>query len=102
MKGTTEKAINQKGEFISLMRVGLPLMKNVLTPLPQIVLLALGVIAAASATDAAIQKKIYRSGMTTLIISKKEIKDIQKIVKHLKKSGLKLEIMGSSQEKSNF
>ena len=34
--------------------------------------------AAASATDAAIQKKIFGSGMTTLIISNKEMDDIIK------------------------
>ena len=45
------------------MRVGLPLMKNVLAPLTKIVLLALGVTVLASATHAAIQKKNYRSGM---------------------------------------
>ena len=39
------------------MRVGLPLMKNVLAPLTKIVLLALGVTVLASATHAAIQKK---------------------------------------------
>ena len=76
MKRTIEKVINKKRGFIaSLMRVGLPLMKNVLTPLAKIVLLALGVTAAASARDTAIQKKIYGSGITTLIISKKEMKD---------------------------
>ena len=40
------------------MRVGLPLMKNVLAPLTKIVLLALGVTVLASATHTAIQKKI--------------------------------------------
>ena len=36
--------------------------------------------AAASATDAAIQKKSYGSGMTALIILKEDMKDIMKIV----------------------
>ena len=64
LKGTTEKSINQKRGWIgSLMRVGLPLMKNVLAPLTKIVLLALGVTVLASVTHAAIQKKNYRSGM---------------------------------------
>ena len=53
------------------MAVGLPSIKNVLTSLAKNVVLPLGVTAAASATDAAIQKKIYESGMTTLIISNK-------------------------------
>ena len=43
---------------------------------------------AASATDAAIQKKIFGSGMTASIISNKEMEDIMKIVKSLEESGL--------------
>ena len=43
-----------------------------------------------SATDAAIQEKIYVSGITALIISNKEMEDIMKIVKSLKESGLLL------------
>ena len=45
-----------------------PPMKNVFTPLPESVLLPLGLTTAAWATDAAIRKKNYGSGMTTLII----------------------------------
>ena len=40
------------------------------------------------AADAAIQKKIYLSGTTALIISDEEMEDIMKIVKSLEKSGL--------------
>ena len=55
-------------------------MKNVLTPLAKSVLMLLGLTAVASATDADVQKKIYRSEITILIISNEEIKDIlQKI-----------------------
>ena len=36
----------------------------------------------------AIQKKIYGSGITTLIISNAEMNDIMEIIKHLEKSGL--------------
>ena len=69
LKGTTKKVINQKGEFFaSLTRVGLPLMKNVLPPLAKDVLISLEVTAAALATDAAIQKKVFRLGTTALII----------------------------------
>ena len=50
------------------------------------VLLPLGVIAAASEKDAAIQKKIYGSGMTKMIVLNEEMKDILEIVKHLKES----------------
>ena len=63
-------------------------MKNVLTPLAKSVLIPLGLTAAASATDAAIQKKIYGSGATELIISNEEMEDIMKIVKLLQESEL--------------
>ena len=61
-------------------------MKGALTPLAKIVLLSLGLLARKSAEDPAIQKKIYSSGTVTLIISNKEIKEIIKIVKSLRKS----------------
>ena len=54
------------------MKVGLPLMKNVLTSLAKCVLIPLGLMTTASASDAAIQKNIYVSGMTALIISTEE------------------------------
>ena len=47
-------------------------MKNVLKLLTKSVLISLGLTAEASATDAAIQKKIFGSSMTTLIISNKK------------------------------
>ena len=59
-----------------LMKVAIPLAKNILTPL--------GITAAAAAIDAGIQKNILGSGATTLIISKKEMNDIMKIVQALK------------------
>ena len=40
-------------------------MKNVLKTLAKSVLIPLGLTAAASATDAAIQKKVFGSGMAT-------------------------------------
>ena len=66
-------------------------MKNELKPLAKSVLISLGLTAAASATDAAIQKKIFESGMTTLIISNEEMDDIMKTFKSLKESGLLIE-----------
>ena len=51
-------------------------------------LILLGLTAAASATEAAIHKKMFGSGTTSLIISNEEMNDIMKIVKSLKKSGL--------------
>ena len=65
-----------------LLKTGFPLMKNVLTPLDKSVLIS------SSATDAAIQKKISRSGMTMLIISNEKMVDIMKIVKSPEESGL--------------
>ena len=49
-----------------------------------------GLTRAASATDAAINKKVLGSGTTTLIISNDEINDILKIVKSLEDSGVSL------------
>ena len=43
---------------------------------------------ATSATDAAIQKKIDISVVTTLIISNKDMEDIMKIVKYFEELGL--------------
>ena len=50
------------------MRVGIPLMKYVLASLAKSVLISLGLTAAVSPTGEAVQKKTYRSRMTTLII----------------------------------
>ena len=69
------------------MTPGLPLMKNLLTPLAKSVLVPLGLTGAASATDVAIQKKISDSG-TTLVFPNEEIDDIIKIVKSFNDSGL--------------
>ena len=78
----------QSGGFLGkllgpLLKAGLPLIKNVITPLAKSVL-----IPAASAADAGIHKKILGSGNTTLIISNKDIEDLIKIVKPLEDSGL--------------
>ena len=61
-----------------LMKVAIPLAKNVLAPL--------GITAAASAIDAGIQKKMHGSGAATLIISNEEMNDIMKIVQALEES----------------
>ena len=60
-----------------LLKTGLPLIKNGIKPLAKIVLILLGLTAAASVADAGIHKKILGSGNnTTLIISNDEMKDI--------------------------
>ena len=71
-----------------LLKTGLPLIKNVLKPLAKNVLIPLGLTAAASATNAAIHKKMFGSGVTTLTVSNEEINDIMKIVKSHEESGL--------------
>ena len=65
-----------------LMKVAMPLTKNVLAPL--------GISAAMSAIDGSIKKKMFVSGTTSLIISNDEMDDILKIVKSLEDSGLLL------------
>ena len=71
-----------------LLKTELPLIGNVLKQLAKIVLIPLGLTAAASATNAAIHKKMLESGFTCLIISNEEMEDIMKIVKSLEDSGL--------------
>ena len=65
-----------------LMKVAMPLAKNVLAPL--------GLSTAMSAIDGSIKKKMLGSGATTLIISNDEMDDILKIVKYLENSGVLL------------
>ena len=65
-------------------------MKNVIKPSAKSVLIPLGLAAAASAADARTHKKVLGSGITTLIISNDEMKDIIRIVKSLEDSGLLL------------
>ena len=60
-----------------LLKTGLPLTKTVLKPLAKSVLIPLGLTAAASATDAAVHKKMFGSGTLTLIISNKKMSDVQ-------------------------
>ena len=64
------------------MKVQIHLSKHVLVPL--------GITAAGSAIDALIQKKIYGSGTTTLIISNEEMNDIMKIFQALEYSNILL------------
>ena len=81
----------QRGGFLKILmplpkKSGLLLLKSVVKPLGM-----LGLTAAASATDAAISKKILGSGNhTTLIISNDDMQDLLKIVKLLEDSGILL------------
>ena len=84
------KKIIQSGGFLGkllsklagpLMKVALPLAKNVLAPL--------GLTAAMSAIDGSMQKKIHGSGVK-LIIEQEDMNDIIKIIKALENSGILL------------
>ena len=85
------KKIIQSGGFLGLllskiagllMKVGMPLVKNVLAPL--------GLTAAMSAIGGSIQNKIHDSGTATLIIANKDMNDTTKIIKNLEDSGILL------------
>ena len=65
-----------------LMKVAMPLAKNVLAPL--------GLTAAMPAIDGSIQKKIHGSGATTLIIANEDMNEIMKIIEALENSGILL------------
>ena len=97
--------IGQSGGFLGrllgpLPKTGLPLIGNILKLLAKTVLIPLG-LTVASAADAAIHKKIFGSGFTTLIISNVEMNDVMKIVKSLEESGSGLLIKGVSETIEN-
>ena len=84
------KKLIQSGGFLGkllsklagpLMKVALPLAKNVLAPL--------GLTAAMSAIDGSIQKKMHGSGIK-LITEEEDMKDIMKIIEALENSGILL------------
>ena len=77
----------------SLLKTGLPLIKNMIKPLAKNVLIPLELTTAASAADAGTHKKISGSGhqnTATQIVSDYEVEDIIKIAKSLQESGLLL------------
>ena len=81
----------QKGGFLRflapLLKSGSPLLKSVIKPSGM-----LGLTAAASATDAAINKKILVSGnQTTIIISNGDLNDLLEAIKSLEKNGILLD-----------
>ena len=87
---TQIKKIIQSGGFLGkllsklagpLMKVALPLAKNVLAPL--------GLTAAMFTIDGSVQKKIHGSGVK-LITEQEDIKDIMKIIKALENSSILL------------
>ena len=72
-----------------LMKVTMPLAKNVLAPL--------GLTAAMSAIDGGIQKKVRRDAIK-LMIEDEDTNDIMKIIKALEKSGILLDGVGKTIE----
>ena len=61
-------------------------------PLAKSVLVPLGLTTPASAIDEAIQKKSFRSGMTTLIFSNKEMISFMKTIKSVEGSDLLIKL----------
>ena len=74
-----------------LLKSGLPSLKSVIKPSD-----LLGLAAAASATDAAINKKILGFGTATLITSNDEMSDILKIAKSLEDSGVLVNLVSET------
>ena len=66
----------------------MPLSKNVLKSLAKSFLIPLGLTAAASPTEVAIHKKMFGSGITTLISSNEEMCNIMKPAKSPEESCL--------------
>ena len=73
------------------MTAGLSLMKSILIPLAESVLLPLGLTTLVSTKESVVQKKISRSSMKALIISSEEMEYIMKFVKSLEKLSLLIE-----------
>ena len=87
--------IGQSGRFLDrlldpLLKTKFPLIGSVLKSFAKSVLVPLGLIAVVSAIDVAIHKEMFRSGMTILIISNKEMNDITKVVRSLEESGVSI------------
>ena len=85
--------IGQSGKFLDrlldpLLKTKFPLIGSVLKSFAKSVLVPLGLTAVVSAIDVAIHKEMFRSGMTILIISNKEMNDITKVVRSLEESGV--------------
>ena len=81
LTGTAKTIISPKRGLSNLVclltKVGFPLTKNVLVPSAKSGVVTLGLTVAASAMDAAIQKRLFGS-RTTSIISDEEMNDIMK------------------------
>ena len=58
--------------------------------------LPFGLSAGTSAADAAIEKNIYGTGASALIIANEEMRDFMKIVKSLEKTGLLIKVISET------
>ena len=80
------------------MKIGLLLIKTVLTPLAKSLIIPIKLTAAESAGDSGIHKKIIQSRNTTLMISNKEMNCIKRMVKSLENSGILLKSVSETIE----
>ena len=81
LNGTTRNYIRKILNFLRpLILACVSLIKNILAPSAKIVLIPLELMATASATDSAIQNKIYGSGIKTLMFLNEEFDNTVKIV----------------------
>ena len=71
-----------------LLKIGLPLIGNVLKPFAKSISIPSGLTAAVPAADAAIHKNMLWSGLTIFIILNKEMNDTVKVVKLLEESSV--------------
>ena len=71
-----------------LKTITLPLIRNVLKLFAKSVSVPLGLTAAATATDAAIEKEFFELGMTALTFSNDDLNNIKKVIKSLEDSAL--------------
>ena len=90
---TQLEKIGQPGGFFGrllepLLKSGLLLMKNLLKSLAKRISIPLELTPAVSATDTAIDNRMFGSGMTPLLISNGKMNVIMKIVQSFEESGL--------------
>ena len=93
------KIIKEGGNLGKLLMSFLPKLIKPAISIDKKILVPLGLSAAMSATDAAIQKKMYGSRNTTLIISNDDMKDLIKIVTALEEHDILLK--GISKKSKN-
>ena len=89
-KVQTNKIIKKGGNLGELLMSFLPKLIKPAISIGKNILAPLGLSASMSATDAAIQKKMYGSGMTTLIISNNDMDDLIKTITTLEEHDILL------------